>query len=74
MPECSRTARILDHSGVDLQQRNIPVYPGFFGPTSSCSRPVPARLLTSNPTFNNETAWATFAVNGGVKPEDERMC
>ena len=24
----------------------------------SCGRPVPARLLTSNQTFINETAWA----------------
>jgi len=32
---------------------------------ASCGRPVPARLLTSNQAFNNETAWATrtlFAV------------
>ena len=32
---------------------------------ASSGRPVPARLLTSNQAFNNETAWATrtlFAV------------
>ena len=31
----------------------------------SCGRPVPARLLTSNQAFINETVWATrtlFAV------------
>ena len=41
MPECSRTARILDHSGVDLQQQNIPVYPGFFEPTPASRTRVP---------------------------------
>jgi len=42
MPECSRTARILDQFGVDLQgvaqliyNNNTSPSPGFFGPTSA---------------------------------------
>ena len=69
MPECSRTARILDHSGVDLQgvaqliynSKPSPSIPVFWtnlrvshAHPTSCGRSVPARLLTSNQAFDNE--------------------
>ena len=74
MPECSRTARILDHSGVDLQDVAQLIYNNkpspsilvFLDQPLRLARPsyilwppVPARLLTSNQAFNSETEWAT---------------
>ena len=49
MPECPRTARILDHSGVDLQgvaeliysNKPSPSIPVFFGPISASRTRVP---------------------------------
>ena len=78
VPECSRTARILDHSGVGLQgvaqliynNKTSPSTPVFLNQPLHLARASYivwlARLLTSNQAFNNKTAWATrtlFAVN-----------